>query len=146
MALNSNDTPHWVDRFLMSDAAWLAARILVTFLFWLTALEWIVYFSEARDSAELVGLKPPAFWGAVLILFYLVASLMVIFDRMMWLAAGALGVFTFLTIILAHQFWNMTGAEAEATWNEVKEHITVIGGLIGMCIASRQRRRLHPAA
>ena len=146
MSAANGDTPHWVESLLLSDGLWLAARVLITFLFWMTALNWIVDFRQAEAAAADVGLTPHALWGAVLIGFYLVGSLLIICDRMMWLGAGAFGVFIVLTIVLVHHFWSMPAAQAAVEWNEVKEHITVIGGLIAVCIASAARRRLRRRA
>lgn len=137
-----HDTPRWIETLLLSNGLWLLARVLLTFLFWMTALNWIADFSQAQGAAGSVGLSPPTLWGALLIGFYLVGSVLIITDRMMWLGAGAFGVFVLLTIVMVHRFWALSGAEFAAEWNEVKEHVTVIGGLMAVCIASAARRRL----
>ena len=146
MSAANGDTPHWVESLLLSDGLWLAARVLITFLFWMTAINWIADFRQAEGAAADVGLTPHALWGAFLIGFYLVGSLLIITDRMMWLGAGAFGVFIVLTIVLVHRFWTLPAAPAAVEWNEVKEHITVIGGLIAVCIASAARRQLRRRA
>ncbi|EPP22590.1 hypothetical protein L910_4767 [Vibrio fluvialis PG41] len=51
-----------------------------------------------------------------------------------------LSVFTFLTIILVHDFWNMSGIEALNAKLESEEHLTVIGGMIVVSILSVIRR------
>lgn len=141
-----HDTPQWVESVLMSDALWLLARILLTFIFWMTAINWILDFAQARGAAAAVGLAPEGVWGAILIAFYILGTAAILFDRFMWLGAGAFGVFIFLTIILVHRFWDMTGAEAAASWNEVKGHITMIGPMMIVCIAAQARRRLASSA
>jgi transmembrane protein len=142
MKTYANDTPNWVQSILMSDAIWLLARILLTFLFWMTALNWISDFAEASGAAASVGLAPAAVWGGIIIALYVLGTIAIIFDRYMWLGAGAFGVFILLTILLVHRFWAMTGNEATAAWNEVKEHISMIGAMIAVCIAGQARRRL----
>lgn len=142
MKTHANDTPAWVQSILMSDALWLLAKVLVTFLFWMTALNWILDFSQASGAAGSIGLTPPAVWAGVIIAWYVLGTAAIVFDRYMWLGAGALGVFIVLTILLVHRFWAMTGDEATAAWNEVKEHISLIGAMILVCIAGQARRRL----
>jgi transmembrane protein len=142
MKTYANDTPNWVQSILMSDAIWLLARILLTFLFWMTALSWISNFAEARGAAASVGLAPAAVWGGIIIALYVLGTIAIIFDRYMWLGAGAFGVFILLTILLVHRFWAMTGNDATVAWNEVKEHISLIGAMIAVCIAGQARRRL----
>lgn len=142
MKTHPNDTPAWVQSILMSDALWLLAKILVTFLFWMTSLNWILDFSQASGAAGSIGLTPPAVWGGVIIAWYVLGTAAIVFDRYMWLGAGALGVFIVLTILLVHRFWAMTGDEATTAWNEVKEHISMIGAMILVCIAGQARRRL----
>ncbi|WP_037585791.1 DoxX family protein [Stenoxybacter acetivorans] len=138
-----NDTPHWLEKLLLSNGMWLFARIVITFLFWITAVNWILDFNEARSAAASVHLFPPAFWGWFLIAFYIAGSLLIIADRMMWLGAGAFLVFVFLTIVCVHHWWSMSGAQEASAWNEVKEHITVMGSMIVVCIASLLRTRLR---
>lgn len=60
----------------------------------------------------------------------LAGSLLVILNRWTWLGAGALGVFTALTIPIAHTFWTMEEPLKTVEFYIVMEHITVIGGLM----------------
>lgn len=135
------DEPSFIADILASDWLWLVARIVLSFMFWITGIQWILNFSSATGAAGSVGLSPPGFWGAVLIAFYLLGSLAIILDRWMWLATGAFGVFIVLTLVLVHRFWTQPPEQAAKTWLEVKEHITVIGGLMSVAIASYFRRR-----
>jgi len=61
---------------------------------------------------------------------------MVIANRMAWLGAGMLGAFTVLTVPLVHHFWSMTGSAAQVELMFSEEHVSVIGGLIAVCVAS----------
>ena len=61
----------------------------------------------------------------------LLGSLMLIFGRLGWLAAGALGVFTGLATLIAHPFWTLTDPiERFHALNTFLEHIGLIGGLM----------------
>ncbi|WP_348646536.1 DoxX family membrane protein [Ensifer sp. ENS01] len=67
------------------------------------------------------------------------ASLLIILNRWVWLAAGALAVFTVLTIPIAHPFWLKEGEEAFRDMTVALEHVSVIGGLALVSILSRRR-------
>jgi transmembrane protein len=62
--------------------------------------------------------------------------LLIIFNRWTWLGAGALAVFTALTIPLAHNFWAMEEPLRTMEFYVVMEHITVIGALMVVACAS----------
>ena len=61
--------------------------------------------------------------------------------RLAWLGAGALAVFTLLTIPVAHRFWELQGDIAFMEKMFVFEHISVVGGLILAGIAAELRRK-----
>ena len=67
----------------------------------------------------------------------ILGSALVILNRWTWLGAGALGVFTALTILLVHNFWAQSGPEAMVHFFFAAEHVTVLGGLILVAILSR---------
>ena len=54
-----------------------------------------------------------------------------------WLGAGALAVFTLLTIPLVHHFWSMPEPKATQAFHTATEHITVVGALMLVAILSR---------
>ncbi len=58
-----------------------------------------------------------------------------------WLGAGALGIYTFLTILIAHHFWDMQGDERLAEMRTAIEHLSIIGGLMTVAIAENLRVR-----
>ena len=64
-------------------------------------------------------------------------SLLIIFNRWTWLGAGALAIFTALTIPLVHHFWSMQGPDAIKAFHTATEHVTVIGALMIVSILSR---------
>ncbi len=59
-------------------------------------------------------------------------------NKWAWLGAGALGIFTFLTIPIAHAFWNMKDPQAHTEFYTVLEHIAIIGGLMVMSSLARR--------
>jgi hypothetical protein len=57
-----------------------------------------------------------------------------ILNRRTWLGAGALGVFTALATVLAHQFWTLDGIERVRELNTFLEHEAIIAGLVLVAI------------
>ena len=71
-----------------------------------------------------------------------IGSALVISNRWTWLGAGALGVFTVLTIPIAHAFWTMSGQSALEAHHVAVEHMGMIGGLILVSILANRSDRL----
>jgi transmembrane protein len=126
---------------LESDWLWHLSRIVVTFMFWYAGFGFLFDFSGAQATMALTGLQPLWLVAALTILVELGASLLIVLDRWVWLGAGALGVFTLLTIPLVHHFWTMEGGAAISARLESEEHLTVVGGLMILSIASHVRKQ-----
>ncbi len=135
------DVPNWVAQILESGWLWMLARIIGTFMFWYAGLGFLLDQETARAVMTAQGMEPAALLAIVVPLVQVIGAALIIFDFYLWLGAGMLGVFTLLTIPLVHDFWNMTGGEAIAAKLESEEHVTVVGLLIAISIASHLRRR-----
>lgn len=133
-------TPKLIDDILKSDWLWHASRIIITFMYWYAGIGFALDFQGAQQAMASAGIQPLWLVAALTILVEIGGSLLIIFDRLVWLGAGALGVFTVLTIPLVHHFWTMTGGQAISARLESEEHLTVIGGLIAVSILSAVRR------
>lgn len=99
----------------VSRARWSyhLAAVLLTFLYWSSALALVTDFNNAKSEMAHFGLNPPAAFAIATIIVQLGGSLLVILGgRFVWLGAGALVVFTLPTIPIAHRFWEMTGEAA----------------------------------
>ncbi|MBY7831728.1 DoxX family protein [Vibrio fluvialis] len=129
-----------IRNLLISDPLWLFSRLLVTFVFWYDAAGLIVNFNGTKAMMAGFGFHPETLYALLTIVVELIGCLFILFDRYVWLGAGMLSVFTFLTIILVHDFWNMSGIEALNAKLESEEHLTVIGGMIVVSILSVIRR------
>jgi len=130
-------TPKAVAAILDSPLTSLVARILATCLFWAEFLNHIHDLPGLQAYVAALGIRP--FWLVMGLSLFVqaVGSVMVIADRMAWLGAGMLAVFTLMTVPIAHHFWDMTGPMAAVERLFSEEHISVIGGLIAVCVASR---------
>jgi len=74
--------------------------------------------------------------AVAVIVVQLCGSAMIISGKHAWLGAGALAIFTLLTIPIAHAFWLMSGEYAFIEMMFAFEHVTVIGGLMVAAVLS----------
>jgi len=106
------------------------ARIVLTSMFWGSGIAKLLDFPAALGEMTHFGLNPPAVFAVATIIVQLVGSLLIILNRWTWLGAGALGVFTLLTIPIAHNFWAMEEPFKTIEFYVVTEHISIIGALM----------------
>ena len=120
---------------------WFAvlARIVLTFAFWGSGLSKLIDFQGGMAEMSSVGLEPAMGFNIAVIIVEIGGSLLVILNRWTWLGAGALAVFTVLTIPLVHHFWTMQGEEAMIHFFFATEHVSLIGGLMVVSILSRSQ-------
>ena len=132
--------PSVISALLKARAFHLFARIVLTVPFWGAGIQHAVQWSSVPGEMAHFGLNPPVVYGVAMIATCLIGSLLVILGgRLTWLGAGALGVFTALTIPIAHAFWAMQGAAAMSEFRTVMEHLAIIGGL--MVVAAMEANR-----
>ncbi len=96
-------TPNWVSALLESRTFQVIARIVLTTPFWAAGVQHALQWPQTMGEMAHFGLNPPVLFGALTVLTCLAGSLLVILGgKWTWLGAGALGVFTALTIPIAH--------------------------------------------
>lgn len=123
--------PPLVAALLRSPAFGVLARAVLTLPYWWSGLSKLVDLQGALAEAAHFGLEPAGVIVAATVAVQLLGSLMLIFGRLGWLAAGALGVFTGLATLIAHPFWTLTDPiERFHALNTFLEHIGLIGGLM----------------
>jgi len=106
------------------------ARIVLTFGFWASGLAKLIDFQAGAAEMAHFGLEPAAAFNIAVIITQIGGSALIIMNRWTWLGAGALAVFTLLTIPIAHNFWAMEEPFRTMEFHVAMEHITVIGGLM----------------
>ena len=129
--------PTMIARLL--DQGWFAllARIILTFAFWGSGLAKLIDFKAGAAEMAMFNLPQPELMNILTIVTQLGGSLLIILNRWTWLGAGALAVFTALTIPLVHHFWSMPQPQATQAFHTATEHVTVIGALMIVAILSR---------
>jgi transmembrane protein len=119
-----------IERITASSAFGLIARAVLTSMFWLSGIAKLADFDVGVAEMAHFGLEPATFFNVATAITQLVGSALIIANRWTWFGAGALAVFTALTIPIAHSFWTMQEPMKTIEFHVVMEHITVIGALM----------------
>jgi len=113
------------------------ARTVLTFMFWGSGLSKLIDFSGGVAEMAHFGLQPAVLFNIAVIITQLGGSALIILNRWTWLGAGALAVFTALTIPIAHAFWTMEEPFKTMEFYTVTEHISAIGAMMVVAWKSR---------
>ena len=134
--------PRFVDAILEWPATWFAARLLLVGAYLLGAVVKAVDWPAAVAEQAHFGMHPPALWAALTIAVEIVGPLMILANRLVWLGAGMLGVFTLLAAITANAFWTMpAGQERFMATNAFFEHLGLVGGFVLVALVAERDRR-----
>lgn len=139
-------TPHIIRRVLRMPALEVGARVLLTFPFWGSGLAKLIDFPGGVAEMAFFGLEPAVAFNVATIIVQLGGSALIIANRSAWLGAGALAVFTALTIPIVHHFWALDGDRAMHAFHTATEHVGMIGALIAIAILSVRRAPTHDEA
>lgn len=119
----------------------LVGRVLLTFMFWSSGIAKIVDWQGGLGDMAHFHLNPPAAYNLATLVTQLVGSALIITGRYTWLGAGALAVFTVLTIPIAHDFWNLPpGPTATNQMYVAVEHLSIVGALILVSVLDRREK------
>lgn len=129
-----------IEAILSNPLAEFVARVVLCFPFWGSGLNKLLDFPGGVAEMAHFGLNPPALFNILVIVTQLGGSALVILNRWTWLGAGALGVFTALTIPLVHHFWLLEGERALTAFHTAGEHVGMIGALVVVSILSARQR------
>ena len=119
---------NFINSIVENKAFQILSRIILTLPFWGAAIEHGVGFQAWVGTMAHFNLNPPVLFA-------------VFTNKWAWLGAGALGIFTFLTIFIAHAFWQMKDPQAHTEFYTVLEHIAIIGGLMVMSTLAREQEK-----
>lgn len=125
---------------LDSDAFSLLSRIVLTSFFWSAGIFGLFKPSLIVAAVRRAELPAPRLIAAAMIVTELAGSALLITDvtSLGWLGAGALGVFTILSIPLGHPFWRFDPPRKMEEFQIAVEHLAVVGGLMcGAALAIR---------
>ena len=135
--------PYFIKSSLESHWLWIISRCCVALLFFSSGLSKVLDVNAGFQEMQAAGLEPAWLFNYASALILLVGAYSILFDRHLWLGAALLSIFLALTIVIVHTFWNMSGVQANISLYFALEHISVIGGLISIAIASHFRQQLQ---
>ena len=133
--------PTLIARLLDLPAFMVLARLLLTLPFWVSGIRRWLDLNGSIAEIDAYGLRPAGPINTLVIFVLLGGSFLVIVNRRAWSGAGALAIFTLMTIPVAHDFWNLTGYAAKSEFNIALQHVGLVGGLMLAAILSRQSPR-----
>ncbi|WP_371346648.1 DoxX family protein [Ancylobacter sp. IITR112] len=133
-------TPSLISGILLSPITAFVARLLLVFMFLGSAISKITDFAGAEAEMAYFGLNPPWLFAVATIATQLAGAVLILMNRATWLGAGALGIFTLLTIPIAHHFWSMEGQMAQIEFYFAVEHLSVLGGMLLVAILAERTR------
>lgn len=135
--------PRFVDTILDWRPTWFLARLMLVGAYLLGGIVKASDWTAAVAEQAHFGMSPPALWAALTIAVEIVAPLLILSGRLVWLGAGMLGVFTLLAAITANAFWAMPPGQVRfMTTNAFFEHIGLIGGFVlAALVAELEARR-----
>lgn len=137
--MNHFDTT--ISKILRSNTLWIIARILLITIFLSSGLAKLIDFQGGLQEMAAANLHPPILFNILSIITLLTGAILILLNRLIWLAAGMLSVFMFLTILIVHTFWNTPAEGFKIALFFALEHLTVIGGLIITAIASELHKK-----
>lgn len=124
-------------KLLRSNWLYYLAMLMITSSMLRSAIDKTLNFGLAVEEMHEHNLLPAVFFAALTIFVQFAGSFLIIFGRRFaWIGSGALVVFTLLTIMVVHDFWNMTGVDYAIHFKVVQNHLILMGGLILSGIAS----------
>ncbi|MCC3306206.1 DoxX family protein [Sneathiella sp. HT1-7] len=129
--------------FVSRDMGQLIARLCVAAVFQYSgvtkALDWLAGVAEVSA----LGLPFPEISLGLTILVQLGGSLALIFGWGIPVAAAALGGFTIVATLLAHDFWNYADVSFQRQLTTALEHLAIVGGFFALALLGPGRYRLR---
>jgi uncharacterized membrane protein YphA (DoxX/SURF4 family) len=136
-----NNNPVWVKKILSIHGLLPLLRLALVSAYLVGGINKLIEFHMAIEEQASFGLQPAWLWASTAILIEIIGSLLVIFNRFVWLGAGALGCLTAIAMLVANDFWNHTGPAFFSTFNSFFEHLGLIAALVMVTILSNQKTK-----
>ncbi|WP_110654637.1 DoxX family protein [Salinicola halimionae] len=130
MNLTSARNPRWVSALVARPGLLMLARTGLASAYLIGGLDKLWHFEAAMQEQAHFGLHPAGLWATLAVVIELTGSLSIIFNRGTWLGAGALGCLTLVAMLVANDFWNLTGQARFMALNGFFEHLGLISALI----------------
>jgi uncharacterized membrane protein YphA (DoxX/SURF4 family) len=119
---------------------WRLARIALVSAYLIGGINKLLDFPAAVAEQAHFGLHPAWLCAALAIVVEIGGSVLVIAGRLVWLGAGGLGVLTAVAMLVADDFWSMTGQDRLVALNTFFEHLGLIAGFVLVSIRAEEAR------
>ncbi|HEY1397714.1 DoxX family protein [Roseateles sp.] len=129
MKTSSPVAPQWVERILQWPTFGCLLRVGLASAYLIGGIDKAMDFPGAVAEQAHFGLQPAALWAVLAIAVELIGSVLLIVNRQVWLAAGALGVLTLVAMLVANNFWALDGQARFMAKNAFFEHLGLICAL-----------------
>ena len=140
MTQHAAGTPRWVRDLLSWQWTWRLARVALVSAYSIGGVNKLLDFTAAVAEQEHFGLHPAWLWAVLTIVVEIGGSLLVLTGRLVWLGAGGLGVLTAVAMLVATNFWAMTGHDRFMALNTFFEHLGLIAGFVLVSIRAEEAR------
>jgi uncharacterized membrane protein YphA (DoxX/SURF4 family) len=141
MSQAASNHSRWIDTVLDWPGTWFLARAALTSAYLVGGFNKLFDFPGAVAEQAHFGLQPASLWAVAAIVVEIAGSVLILWGRLVWLAAGALGALTAIASVVADNFWTMQGHAQFMALNTFLEHIGLIGGLAVTALLARARTR-----
>ncbi len=138
MTRHAAGTPRWIGDVLALPWTWRLARVALASAFLIGGMNKLFDFPAAVAEQAHFGLQPAWLWAALAIVLEIGGSLLIVAGRLVWLGAGGLGVLTGVAMLVANDFWSMTGQDRFVALNTFFEHLGLIAGLVLVSIRAEE--------
>jgi len=135
-----------IDDILTGKPFWLAARVLLTVVFAFSGATKLADFDSGMTEMSRAGLEPAWLFNIAVAQILLTGTLAIWVDRYVWQGAALLGGFLVAAIFVVYHFWSLLEPEATTAFFFALEHISLVGGLGCVAVASACRRKLTQTA
>ena len=140
MTARAAGTPAWIADLLSWQWTWRLARVALVSAYLVGGVNKLLDYPAAVAEQAHFGLRPAWLWAVATIVVEIGGSLLVVAGRLVWLGAGALGVLTAVAMLVANDFWSMTGHDRFVALNTFFEHLGLIAGFVLVSIQAEQAR------
>lgn len=123
-------SPSWVAAMLAPAWVLPLVRVALVSAYLIGGVDKLVHFRGVILEQVHFGLHPGWLWASLAIAVELVGSLCVIFNRFVWLGAGGLSALTVVAMLVADNFWSMTGSARFIALNSFFEHLGLISAFV----------------
>ncbi|MET0280439.1 MAG: DoxX family protein [Steroidobacteraceae bacterium] len=137
----NRDPPAFIGTLLQHPLTLFLARAMLCAPFIAGGLAKLLHWRAGIDEMAHFGLHPAWAFNAAVLGLQLVGSALILLNRHVWLAAGALAVFTMLATLVAHRFWSYPAPERFMQMNTFLEHVAICAAFILVTVVDLRRRR-----